>query len=1002
MGVIESDLKKLAAHYKCRLLLWVISLFLLIVGVLLFLVSLLSKPLNFTESTMGLTYLACLVIGLVLGLYLFSLLNRKVKSSKEVALLVEQVYPDLNESCISSLELELSAKWQNEIEKELIRRTSIKLNDFDLERSCLPNFLALKNIASVFIVALLLMGCVSQTSSFDSTRAYLTDYIQGKSSAILVTPGDVKIAQGTDLLVGAQVLRGDAKLYLETVIKGERSSVEMMGRKEGFELGLPHIFEDMTYRVFSATHSSDVFEVKVMPKPILIDYEIEVTPPAYTGEMSVKLKQSSKLAVLQGSELRIRIKAAETAKAYLSSKLERLHFTKREDSFTLSWLPNKDEQYTLELVSPEDISLRVHQFKVQVLGDQAPIITVLAPEKDGPIHKQDDLLFKAEVVDDYGLGQVNLMLSDSGGLEEMYTLYDKGLDKRVDVEELIKLRHLGLKEGDLLVAQFEALDKCSPKINKSRSKLYFFEVRPSLDDFEDQQESDSEGEKSISVQPIIVSARQLLREIYDLRSISPELGNGIFDANEERAHDISTRLAALNIDLKTIQKEVEGMGSAEMTDEFNSASKKLVSASREIEEKKLSAGIKDLQSALASLIRIDIELQKNTMKSRKPPKESSAEPQNQEKEEEGRLSEMLEKLEDLEAQQKELNEEKKESRAKAEEQKDLAKKTEQLSQQSQSHEGKQSLEQAQQQMQDAQQQMSQGESGQSSAQAALESLQKARQQMERAQKNQIRRKLKALAGQLSEKSKEQSALANKSSDLASKDRSERKALSPQLKAEQAVLAEQVGQLMDALSEGARQIEEDQPEFANALNKLRQEVTEQGGLASLKKASNALHYNLPGRAVKEQEKVSDILYETSLKLKDQIDSMPVATLEELLEMRQDLENVRQGMIRNNLNATGKESQVQALALEKLLSQMGEDLKNSELSFSLPQWLANQDFSKGGIRPHLQALQGANEVLDVLIQKAGLEQRISRSKRSGGAPENYRQMVKDYLKSLVEEK
>ena len=161
MGVIESDLKKLAAHYKCRLLLWVISLFLLIVGVLLFLVSLLSKPLNFTESTMGLTYLACLVIGLVLGLYLFSLLNRKVKSSKEVALLVEQVYPDLNESCISSLELELSTKGYNEIEKELIRRTSSKLNDFDLKRSCLPNFLALKNIASVFIVALLLMGCVA-------------------------------------------------------------------------------------------------------------------------------------------------------------------------------------------------------------------------------------------------------------------------------------------------------------------------------------------------------------------------------------------------------------------------------------------------------------------------------------------------------------------------------------------------------------------------------------------------------------------------------------------------------------------------------------------------------------------------------------------------------------------------------------------------------------------------------------------------------------------------
>ena len=100
MGVIEKDLRELATHYKCRLLFWVISLSLLSLALLALLISLVSSSLNFTESSTSLVYLVSLISAPVFGFYLFYLLSKKIRNLKEVALLVERVYPDLNESCI--------------------------------------------------------------------------------------------------------------------------------------------------------------------------------------------------------------------------------------------------------------------------------------------------------------------------------------------------------------------------------------------------------------------------------------------------------------------------------------------------------------------------------------------------------------------------------------------------------------------------------------------------------------------------------------------------------------------------------------------------------------------------------------------------------------------------------------------------------------------------------------------------------------------------------------
>ena len=1004
MSVIQTQVKSVELHYRRRLSYCSLACLLLFMGVSLGVVHILEKLVFLSEGHLSLAYILCVILSALASFMFYRKRSKKIMGLRKTALLIESTYPELHESCISSIELVEEGQTRNVIERALIKRTEEKLDALNLKKDCLPNFLDLKNIFSILLTGLLLIGCVSQGGAFAKTRAYLSDLRQGSDTALLVTPGDVNIAQGSSISVEVEVKRGSSKLTLEIQDKSGTHLSEIQQVNGLYSKLIPAIYDDFSYRVISETHRSQIYKVRALQKPILLNFEIEITSPAYTAKASEVIEKPNRLSVLRGSELNFRLKTAETESAYLSLPEGKEAFKADGSDFTLTWQPTEDAELNLRLISPDGVSTIARRLRIKLIDDQSPVINVLEPKKDGPIHQSAELNFSAEVMDDFGLSSVELKLSDSEGLEETYRLYDKGVDLRVEVSELIKLHHLGLKEGDVLVAQFIAKDKAEPQANVTYSKLYFFEVRPNLDDFEQEQDGEG-GEKNLTIAPEIIATRQLLRELYDLRARSKSLGDGKFTSDQDKAHDISSRLAALALDITGVQKEAGEMASIKMRADFAKASKMMTEASRAVTEGLLNVATKSAQAGLASLIRIDIELQKNSVKSRsQAPSESEPELDRGEKEED-RLSKMLEKLEDIEEQQRELNKDlAKEKTNRAKDQESLSKKTDELKKQAKSNEGKENLDQAQQKMQEAGQQMQQGqgEQAQQSAQEALDQLQQARERLEHAKKNFERRKLKALASAMGDLSRAEKALAEKSEELSKLERAERKSLSPQLKEDQNKLREKVNALLGGLTEAAQKLEEKQPEAADKINQLRQEISEKGALNAMKKAANALHYNLPGRAIKEQEKAADILYETSLQLKDAIDSMPVASLEELMRLRQELEDTSQNLIKSSLKADSKSSAKLAERVQDKLSNMGEELNNSELSFSLPEWLANQNFSQGGVRQHLQALQAATEILDAMIEQAGLEERISRSKRSGDAPDKYRQLVKDYLKQLGEQK
>jgi len=467
------------------------------------------------------------------------------------------------------------------------------------------------------------------------------------------------------------------------------------------------------------------------------------------------------------------------------------------------------------------------------------------------------------------------------------------------------------------------------------------------------------------------------------------------------------------------EKFKDGMGPMEgLFEESLTALKK---AELSINNNRVNEALKFNNKALSDLVKIAIEIEKNTTKSKsksKPKKEQEEEQEEEQEKEDERLADMLEKIEELEEQQKQLNEEmrakskeelqEEEKKALNEKMKEQQKRLQEMSEKMKKQQSKQrsqqqaqqQMEQASKQMQQGQQQMQQGKQGEATQQAqqAQKNIENAKNDIKRAMRDQARQKLKHLAEKLDKAVEKQDKINEETAGVKDPKSTKGKTQMAELKKKQDEVKEEMQQVMDQLGAGANEMDESFPEVAEAIRKAREYAASQGIERRLKRSSNALHYNRKESAEREQQKLAESMSMFGHKVRDAVGRLPQATLEELLQMRQQIEQVRRESA--SLGKTGKGGGKLSKKLQSMFADIGERLKNKELMHQLPEFLAAQEQAgdAAAAQSSAKAVQQAAFILDALISRADLEKRLALNRRTGAAPDKYRKSVREYLKSL----
>jgi hypothetical protein len=952
-------------------------------------------------------------------------------SRQEIALKVEASTPELMDSYVCAMEIAERGGPRGRIEEALSSSVAQRFESGEIKKLVTPRYLKTLPLNATVILSLLFILALSGNSILKNSVGYLKYQKTGIHTGIEVTPGDIFLAIGSDLKVDVTIKRGEFLATLEYEQDGAWQSLEMVDEGEGQFSAIVYAIEsDFNYRVITPAFKSKSFKVSTYLKPNLENFEVTVRPPAYTGKPSFIIKELSSFAIPERSELSLSLKANKDVKFTLIQNAQKTPISNSyQKENVYKFKPVETLEYFLSLADDSGHEEVTEAFKVSVVRDIPPHIEIIKPAKDLQKTKFDIVTLEVTALDDYGLTAVDLFLEFSFGSSEKYSLLqlqNKQLSKEENLFYDLDLKKLGLSEGDVITYYLEAKDNCEPKTQASRTKIFFLEIRPDKNDVQDDKEQEGEQQGEISISDLIASQKDLIRRLIDVKSTSARTEAGEYVVEAEVKQELSSQTATLSLAVKKrmdkLNEEAEKAGASlgEIGDWFKSSVANLKSAEKLLNGGKLVKGLQANNKSLSDLIKIAIELEKNSQKSKSKSKEKPKEqpPEEQQQKEQERLADMLKKLEDLEDQQEEINEQMKEldkeelaekkdlEEQMQDQQKKMEKMTESLEEQQQ-QQASGEMQQASEQMKDAKGQMQQGnsEGAQQAAQKAKEKISNAKNDIKKAMRDQARKKLKQLADKLDKTIEQQEELNDATKKMTETTSAAAKQDLAKMKKNQDQIKQDMQGIMDQLGAAANELDEKYPEVSEALREAREYAANQGVDRRLKRSSNALHYRRKDAAIREQEKAADSMAMLGHKVRDAVSRLPQASLEELLQMRQDVEMARRQVGSGGSGMSSAQLGERSTQIQKMLEDMGEALQDSKLQFDLPsalQGMKGKTTGANAVKGQMSVLNQAAFMLDSMISQADLEKRLTLNKRTGNAPDKYKRSVREYLKSLSEEK
>ncbi len=285
----------------------------------------------------------------------------------------------------------------------------------------------------------------------------------------------------------------DAAFERLPLVRGDNGQYEGML----FDLAAP-----LDYFVEAAGVRSAVYTLKVVELPYVQRLDLEYHFPAYTGLPPQKIEDGGDIAVLKGTEVRLRaIPTMEAAAGQIvldDKPGGDFDAGRRRGSRACSaaFTVKKDGFYRLELNAPGGDRVPASaQYTIDALADQPPTVSISKPGRDTTASPIEEVFVEARAEDDFGVKDLDLVYSVNGGPEKTVRLFNgtKRLPE-VSAGHTFYLEELNVQAGDFVSYYAKAIDNDAVDGPKpAMSDMYFVRVRPLSKDFKRAQSDAQQG-----------------------------------------------------------------------------------------------------------------------------------------------------------------------------------------------------------------------------------------------------------------------------------------------------------------------------------------------------------------------------------------------------------------------------------------------------------------------------------------------------------------------------
>ncbi|MCD4683202.1 MAG: hypothetical protein K8R86_07970, partial [Bacteroidales bacterium] len=330
-------------------------------------------------------------------------------------------------------------------------------------------------------------------------------------------------------------------------------------------------------------YKSDIYELKVLPKPIILDFDINLDYPAYTGKRDEMVSKNGDLIVPVGTEISWLFYTKNTEEIYMRFQETGITLNKNESN-TFKYINKfyQSQNYSInssnEFLKNSDSLM----YTINVIPDLYP--TILIEEyRDSILDRY--LYFKGVIKDDYGFDMLtfNYEVKNESDVTSQPITDQLEFSKSANPQQIFHyfdIVDLNMKAGDEVEYYFEIWDNDRIHGSKSsKSQVMTFKL-PDLNDINKQRDESNKDIKD-EMEEAIKETQQLQKDIEKLTKKMVDKKELNWE-DRQQIQSLLDKQKELQEKIESIKEENEEKALREQ--QFKEVNEEIIDKQRQLEE----------------------------------------------------------------------------------------------------------------------------------------------------------------------------------------------------------------------------------------------------------------------------------------------------------------------------------------------------------------------------------------------------------------------------------
>ncbi|HSG68258.1 MAG TPA: DUF4175 family protein, partial [Bacteroidales bacterium] len=450
----------------------------------------------------------------------------RIMDEEEAARLVGAHFPEVNDKLLNTIQLKKLSETNGTLAllQAGIEQKTRALHPVPFVRAIelSKNRKYLRYAIPPVLIILVLLFSAPATITEPSKRLihHRSEYAKPLPFSLTIMNSKLEAVQQEDFTLNVKTVGEELPASMQLLVNGSVLSFQKTGANT-FAYTFNNLQQDLSFSILAEGFGFGPYSLKVMPKPIIINYELSLDYPAYTGKKDEVFQNTGDFVVPEGTVVAWRVATRDTrALSFrMNNRIIKLE-AGSSNTFTHSEKLMESLQYSISVENEFMSNPDTLSYAITVIPDLFPT-AIFEEFRDSVYEKR--LYFQGQISDDYGFSDLTFNYEflnhfDSARMEGKVYKDPVGFSAAVTKQMIFHhfdLGTLNVGPGDEVAYYFEVWDNDGINGRKSsRSHRMVFRA-PTLDEIGEQTEAENSKIKD-EMEDIIDEARMLQKQIEKL------------------------------------------------------------------------------------------------------------------------------------------------------------------------------------------------------------------------------------------------------------------------------------------------------------------------------------------------------------------------------------------------------------------------------------------------------------------------------------------------------